>query len=837
MPMPLAVVDQIVEAEAFLIRTPLNPSSWDWGKCACLGIDFAVSIRSSAHPMSNAEPAPHRKQLVIGQMCRRKAGSREEGALSDQVVFESAEEAWQGLASDRAETRSLVDPGSLGVWRPPLDSPTGRRKSTSKSRTALTMDALQRRPRFITWNQASQERRFLDKDHARQGWERAATFFIAQSRASLRYGSSAPESQQKADSRQTRCLGGRALAPSLHEPSAHFDFEAQLSLAYGGAASEPSSKPGSLLEDLPVVGNPAAPLHCSAPHCKSETALQRAGPVLCLCLCRCLGRPSAAPPVFGRSPSCIAIAENILTTSTRRRLKPAQAKPRQALHPLPTVYIRSLRSSSSLVTLSFCLLFRKHLDPSALPTRLDCCAPIYHSGDIGSDDAPACSPSGLGTRSGTTKPLRAIPPPPQFASAKLGSGLDRPWAPPKRTAIRRSLTLGLSPDSAQHLSTSKAAVAASAPTHAGFGLESTLGRSKPALAKMGNCLSSTDQKEAKDRSVAIDKQIEEDSRKFKKECKILLLGSGESGKSTIVKQMKIIHQNGYTKDELLLYRLTVIKNLVDSAQAIVLALRKFKMEPEMPENRENVDAILQYRVDADPGATLDHAMARKVDSLWKDPIIPAVMERGSEFYLMDSAAYFFDNVNRIGQPDYVPDENDVLRARSKTTGISETRFNMGQLSIHLFDVGGQRSERKKWIHCFEAVTSIIFCVALSEYDQVLLEESGQNRMAESLVLFESVVNSRWFLRTSIILFLNKIDIFKQKIPKQPLSKYFPEYSGGPDINKAAKYILWRFTQTNRARLSIYPHLTQATDTSNIRLVFAAVKETILTNALKDSGIL
>lgn len=106
MPMPLAVVDQVAEAEAFLIRTPLNPSSWDWGKCACLGIDFAVS---------NAEPAPHRKQLVIGQMCRRKAGSREEGALSDQVVFKSAEEAWQGLASDRAETRSLVDPGSLGV--------------------------------------------------------------------------------------------------------------------------------------------------------------------------------------------------------------------------------------------------------------------------------------------------------------------------------------------------------------------------------------------------------------------------------------------------------------------------------------------------------------------------------------------------------------------------------------------------------------------------------------------------------------------------------------------------------------------------------------------------
>ncbi|KIO17632.1 hypothetical protein M407DRAFT_32690 [Tulasnella calospora MUT 4182] len=213
------------------------------------------------------------------------------------------------------------------------------------------------------------------------------------------------------------------------------------------------------------------------------------------------------------------------------------------------------------------------------------------------------------------------------------------------------------------------------------------------------------------------------------------------------------------------------------------------------------------------------------------------MDHSSEFYLMDSASYFFSQVQRIAQRDYTPNESDVLRARAKTTGISETRFSIGQLSIHMFDVGGQRSERKKWIHCFEAVTSIIFCVALSEYDQVLLEEKEQNRMAESLVLFESVINSRWFLRTSIILFLNKIDVFKAKLPKVPLERYFPEYTGGPDINKAAKYILWRFTQANRARLSVYPHLTQATDTSNIRLVFAAVKETILQNALRDSGIL
>jgi len=155
----------------------------------------------------------------------------------------------------------------------------------------------------------------------------------------------------------------------------------------------------------------------------------------------------------------------------------------------------------------------------------------------------------------------------------------------------------------------------------------------------------------------------------------------------------------------------------------------------------------------------------------------------------------------------------------------------------MFDVGGQRSERKKWIHCFEAVTCIIFCVALSEYDQVLLEVNSVNRMEESLTLFGSIVNSSWFTRTSIVLFLNKIDIFKKKIMTVPLSKYYPDYEGsspvplspfppccynsgffllsggledvdsvgGADAGKAAKYILYRFSQQKqRPDMMVYP---------------------------------
>ena len=138
---------------------------------------------------------------------------------------------------------------------------------------------------------------------------------------------------------------------------------------------------------------------------------------------------------------------------------------------------------------------------------------------------------------------------------------------------------------------------------------------------------------------------------------------------------------------------------------------------------------------------------------------------------------YFDSIERIAAHDYVPNDQDVLRSRVKTTGITETTFIIQDLTYRMFDVGGQRSERKKWIHCFENVTTILFLVAISEYDQLLFEDETVNRMQEALTLFDSICNSRWFVKTSIILFLNKIDRFKEKLPVSPMHNYFPDYEG------------------------------------------------------------
>lgn len=94
----------------------------------------------------------------------------------------------------------------------------------------------------------------------------------------------------------------------------------------------------------------------------------------------------------------------------------------------------------------------------------------------------------------------------------------------------------------------------------------------------------------------------------------------------------------------------------------------------------------------------------------------------------------------------------------------------------MVDVGGQRSERRKWIHCFENVTSIIFLAVLSEYDMLLFETS-ENRMEESKALFKTIITYPWFQNSSIILFLNKKDIYEEKILTSHIIDYFPEYDG------------------------------------------------------------
>jgi len=238
------------------------------------------------------------------------------------------------------------------------------------------------------------------------------------------------------------------------------------------------------------------------------------------------------------------------------------------------------------------------------------------------------------------------------------------------------------------------------------------------------------------------------------------------------------------------------------------------------------------------GDRLPTEVGSAIAALWKDAGVQSCFQRSREYQLNDSAKYYFDSIDRIAAPDYIPNDQDVLRSRVKTTGITETTFIIGDLTYRMFDVGGQRSERKKWIHCFENVTTILFLVAISEYDQLLFADETVNRMQEALTLFDSICNSRWFVKTSIILFLNKIDRFKEKLPVSPMKNYFPDYEGGADYQAACDYILNRFVSLNQHETKqIYTHFTCATDTMQIRFVMAAVNDIIIQENLRMCGLI
>lgn len=101
--------------------------------------------------------------------------------------------------------------------------------------------------------------------------------------------------------------------------------------------------------------------------------------------------------------------------------------------------------------------------------------------------------------------------------------------------------------------------------------------------------------------------------------------------------MKIIHQNGYTVDELALYRLTIYKNLIDCAKALISAMRQFTIDPHAALNHEYCRFLMDYQVDPDPHTPLNSKVGLAITSIWKDPSMESLLERQSEFYLMDSA--------------------------------------------------------------------------------------------------------------------------------------------------------------------------------------------------------
>lgn len=351
------------------------------------------------------------------------------------------------------------------------------------------------------------------------------------------------------------------------------------------------------------------------------------------------------------------------------------------------------------------------------------------------------------------------------------------------------------------------------------------------------CCYSAEAREQRRINQEIERQIKKDKRDQRKELKLLLLGTGESGKSTFIKQMRIIHGSGYSEEDKRSHIKLVFQNIYMAMNSMIRAMEALKIPYKIEKNELEYGKLIKA-VDFENATTLEEPHVIAIKSLWSDPGIRECYDRRREYQLTDSAKYYLESIDRIATQNYLPTEQDVLRVRVPTTGIIEYPFMLENITFRMVDVGGQRSERRKWIHCFENVTSIMFLAALSEYDQVLVESDNENRMEESKALFRTIITYPWFQNSSVILFLNKKDLLEEKIMHSHLVDYFPEYDGPKrDPQSAREFILKMYVDLNPDNDKIiYSHFTCATDTENIRFVFAAVKDTILQLNLKEYNL-
>ena len=224
-----------------------------------------------------------------------------------------------------------------------------------------------------------------------------------------------------------------------------------------------------------------------------------------------------------------------------------------------------------------------------------------------------------------------------------------------------------------------------------------------------------------------------------------------------------------------------------------------------------------------------------IKRLWNDEGVQQCFQRSNEYQLGDSARYFLDALDRIAAPNYKQTFEDILQAHSQTTGVIEYPFSYRGLNYRMVDTGGTRSKRRKWIHAFDNFTSIVYCFALSEYDLNLFESVNENRLEESFNLLKTMSHYPMLKDTPFFLFLNKTDVFAEKIQKSPLTDYFPEYAGSNTYEEASAYIRDQL-ESVCGHKQIYTYFTCAIDTNNFKAVFDLVNDVIVKNNLQKYGI-
>lgn len=360
---------------------------------------------------------------------------------------------------------------------------------------------------------------------------------------------------------------------------------------------------------------------------------------------------------------------------------------------------------------------------------------------------------------------------------------------------------------------------------------------------MGPCMSKTNSAAAKE-NARINAMLAAES--MLNPVKMLLLGTGESGKSTVFKQLQLIHGKKYDDEDRAENIELVHKNVMENFVVLLTQFDAAPGEKITGLTEETLAEIHDFLSKYDKSTKLNASIAKEIKELWSNPAVQQMWHIRADFQIMDALGYYLEEIDRVGSEDFEPNQLDILSARVRSSGILEHKFVVKGQEFSVLDVGGQRNERKKWIHCFDGVTGIVFVVAINEYDQVLFEDKTTSRVSEALTVFSALLKNSLFQNTPIILLLNKNDIFEKKIVSKPFKSiegvgqtFDGPYAGDPGVSdaeaiKAAKqWMLDLFLDCNdNPDRQIYPYYITALDKKSVSQFFTGTKE-LLANAANN----
>lgn len=388
-------------------------------------------------------------------------------------------------------------------------------------------------------------------------------------------------------------------------------------------------------------------------------------------------------------------------------------------------------------------------------------------------------------------------------------------------------------------------------------------------------------RDAMKRSKSIDNQLQADKDKKQHELILLLLGGAGCGKSTFVKQLRIHYGDGFPEEERLNYKNQVHDNIagaankiLDNMQRLNLSFETESLQTEASEfQRRNpvlnfndllkTSPSVEDRPSTPKGANCLLALAcneltkrfaylnikcnglsetdqKLLQVFWKDKSFQQSLKnlqsaRGKPGSLTPQEIYFCDSIERIMSENYVPTHQDILFIRRPTLGVIEHIFHVDDLTYRVIDVAGQKSQRKKWIHLFENVIVVLFFVALSAFDEVLEEDESLNCLTDSLNTFHEVSHNHYLDKTDFLLFLNKYDLFKEKLKIVSLKSYIKGYCGDNTPEACVKYIRDLFHQNRPCHKQVYTHVSCATDVAMMSDILPKVLDIVTEINYRKTG--